>query len=166
VAATAIAILLVGCGARLGSAPPEAHASYPNSRVDVVVRLETTGDGTTVVAEFRPTQPDLHLYGLALPPTGIDGAGRPTRADIVDAAWRAVGSPRASVAAAEIEIDGFAEPFPVYPEGPVTIRQDVGRTGGPDPAPGLDVAVTFMACSTSGLCFAPVERAVLTIPVD
>jgi len=157
----AVVLVMAGCG---GGSSPIVRQVFDESRVEVVLHVETTASGSTLVAEFRPTQPDLHLYGLGLPATGIDGAGRPTRADVVDAGWQPVGSPQASVVAADVEIDGFNRPFPIYPEGPVTIRQAVARSAAADPEPGMNVALTFMACSTSGVCFAPVERRVLTVP--
>jgi hypothetical protein len=156
----AVVLVTIGCG---GSWPTVDHI-YAESRVEVVLHLESSGGVRTLVAEFRPSQPDLHLYGLELPATGIDGAGRPTRADVADAGWQAVGSPVASVTAADVAIDGFSAPFPIYPEGPVTIRQQVEPSGVADAVAGIDVAVTFMACSTSGVCYLPVERQILAVP--
>jgi hypothetical protein len=122
-----------------------------------VVRLsvERSGSAQTIVATFEPTEEHLHLYGLEMPDGGIDGAGRPTRMTLVDPAWRPTGPPRASVQSQLVPLAGFDEPFPIYPDGSVTIRQDVepveASTNG-----AIHVTVTFMACSSAGLCFKPV----------
>jgi hypothetical protein len=97
----------------------------------------------------------LHLYGLEMSDDGIDGAGRPTRLTLVDPAWRSSGPPRASVPSQLVPLAGFDEPFPIYPDGPVTIRQDVEPVGAPTSGP-IQVTVTFMACSSAGLCFKPI----------
>lgn len=111
------------------------------------------GDGV-VVATLTPTDPTLHLYGIDLPVDGIDGAGRPSRIELRDADWEPAGELTASAEPSLLSLPGFDEPFPVYPEGPVTLELPVRQLGtGGDGT--LTVAVTFMACSDR-VCFAPV----------
>jgi hypothetical protein len=153
-----VAVVAVGCGG-----PTPVRERFNDARVEVTLHLERSGDGMIVVAEFRPLEDGLHLYGGDLPMAGIDGAGRPTRVDVVDAAWRAVGQAHASVQAEDVTLAGFDEPFPVYPDGPVTLRQAVESIGGADDGQ-IDLSITFMACSSAGLCFAPVENDPMSLP--
>jgi hypothetical protein len=150
--ATALACLLAT--ACTGNATSVTR--FDDARVVVHLSIEGSGSARTIVARFEPTEEDLHLYGLEMPEGGIDGAGRPTRITLVDPAWRASGHPRASVESQLVPLAGFAEPFPIYPDGPVTIRQDVEPVVGGPAAEAIHVTVTFMACSSAGLCFKPV----------
>jgi hypothetical protein len=162
VAALALAFFLVGCGG-----PSSTVILFEDSRVELHAMIERSSDGAaTVVAEFRPTEPNLHLYGQELPDGGIDGAGRPTRLVVHDAAWRAVGSPSSSVASVLVNLPGFDVPFATYPDGPVTLRQAIEATGNPSADGRLEVTVTFMACSSAGLCFKPVEAERVELRLD
>ena len=153
-----VAVAASGCGA-----PTTVHERFDDARVEVDLHLERTDSSVTVVADFRPLAGDLHLYGLDLPADGIDGAGRPTRVDVVDAGWRAVGPSQPSVQAEDVVLAGFDEPFPIYPDGPVTLRQAVESIGDLDDGR-IDVTITFMACSSAGLCYLPVQRHAMSLP--
>jgi len=161
-AIVALAITVAAASA-CGPSAPSVQERFEPSRVEVRIRLERSDEATTVVAEFRPLEDGLHLYGRDLPMEGIDGAGRPTRVDVADAGWRAVGPPRPSVDAENVVLAGFEEPFPTYPDGPVTLRQAIESTGDLDDGR-IDLSITFMACSSAGVCFAPVERHALSLP--
>lgn len=128
---------------------------FDDARVVVHLTVERSGSARTLVAMFEPTEERLHLYGLEMSDDGIDGAGRPTRLTLVDPAWRSSGPPRPSVQSQLVPLAGFDEPFPIYPDGPVTIRQDIEPVGAASSGP-IHVTVTFMACSSAGLCFKPV----------
>jgi hypothetical protein len=58
---------------------------------------------------------------------------------------------------------GFDQPFPLYPDGPVTLRQGIERTGPTDDG-SIDATLTFMACTSSGLCYVPVEDHAVAVP--
>ena len=153
-------MLFVGCAGH-----PAAVTTFDDAHVVVRVLVEGTGPDRTVVAEFDPTDPTAHLYGMELPDGGIDGSGRPTRLAVVGGDWQAVGPVTASAASHEIELAGFDRPFAVYPDGPVILRQAIHEIGdGPHDDP-VDVTVTFMACSSKGVCFAPVEQQALSVPI-
>lgn len=154
-----VLLLAVGCGA----GPGGVRERFDDSRVEVEIHVERSADAWTLVATFRPTSPDLHLYGADLPRDGIDGAGRPTRLDIMDAGWSATGPLSAAPGVALVAIAGFDQPFPIYPDGPVTLRQAIAPGGGSDDGR-VDVEVTFMACSTAGLCYLPQIRHRMTVP--
>jgi hypothetical protein len=156
------ALLVAACG--VAPDPGLVREHFEEARVDVEIHLQRDSATSTIVATFRPTSPDLHLYGLDLPRDGIDGAGRPTRIDVVDPAWMTVGSMSDEPRAALVPIAGFDEPFPTYPEGPVTLRQAIQTTGGSSDR-SVEVAVTFMACSTGGQCFKPEIGHVMSVPV-
>jgi hypothetical protein len=134
----------------------------------VRVDLRYVGDERgEVVAVFEPVQAGFHLYGPELPREGIDGAGRPTLLELADgAAWHATGALGATPARTLQQLPTFDEPFPVFPAGPVTLRLPVERDGGDGRASPLVVAVTYMTCSDSGICLAPVEGHEVTVEVD
>jgi hypothetical protein len=157
----ACALFAGGCGS--AAAVRSVSEQFAESRVDVEVHLETSAGATVLVATFRPTSPDLHLYGLALPRDGIDGAGRPTRLDVVDPVWLAVGPLTDEPLAVPQAVAGFDAPFPTYPEGPVILRQAVAPNG-PAADRSIDVQVTFMACSTAGLCYRPEIAHPMAVP--
>ena len=161
----AVVVLVAAVVTASGCSPsaPSVHERFDLSRVEVRIHLEHSDEGTTVVAEFRPLEDGLHLYGRDLPMEGIDGAGRPTRVDVADAGWRAVGPPQPSVDAENVVLAGFEEPFPTYPDGPVTMRQAIESIGDLDDGR-IDLSITFMACSSAGVCFAPVERHAMSLP--
>jgi hypothetical protein len=162
VAGLAAGLLLSGCGN-----PPATLVHFDESRVDLQVTIERySEDAATVVAEFRPTEANLHLYGQELPDGGIDGAGRPTRLVVSDPAWHATGVASSSVASQLVTLAGFDAPFATYPDGPVTLRQRIETNGIPAPGETLQLNVTFMACSSAGLCFAPVENRLVEVALD
>jgi hypothetical protein len=162
VAAFVAGLILVGCGG-----PSATVVRFEESRVELHASVERSSDGgMTVVAEFRPTEETIHLYGQELPDGGIDGAGRPTRLIVSDPAWRATGAATSSVASELVTLPGFDAPFATYPDGPVTLRQAIEATGDPAPDNTLEVKVTFMACSSAGLCYLPVEAATVELPLD
>ena len=134
----------------------------------VVVRTGVEGirGRQTVVAEFWPTEDHLHLYGMELPDGGIDGAGRPTRLVVDDLNWRSVGDPTESVASQLVTLAGFDAPFAIYPDGPVTLRQDIEPVVAGSAPGAVGVKVTFMACSSAGVCYVPVEGVSLLVPAD
>ena len=147
----------VSLASACGPSAPSVHARFDASAVEVDIRLEQSASGTTVVATFRPLRDGLHLYGQDLPMDGIAGTGRPTRVDVVDAGWRAIGPAQPSVVAEAVTVVGFDEPFPTYPDGPVTLRQAIESIGDSDDGR-VDLAVTFMACASGNVCLPAVER--------
>src|SRR5262245_7072323 len=131
--------------------------------VRVAVALESDSQGRPVIrATFTPTEPGLHLYGKDMPEEGIDGFGLPTRLDILGGSIKPAGRVFADVTphilkAAEVKL-------PIYPEGPVTLRQPVEMTGAQETS--AELAISYMACRTGGECKIPVQRkkVLVTIP--
>jgi hypothetical protein len=152
---------VAGCSA---GSPATVTQRFDDARVEARVHFERASEFTgVVIAEFTPTGRGIHLYGLDLPAAGIDGAGRPTRIEVVDDRWRPAGTLTASTEAELIDYPGFDEPFPVFPEGPVTLRQAVERSGATDDG-SIAATVTFMACTSTGLCYVPVVAQPVAIP--
>jgi hypothetical protein len=156
-------VVVVACGGR-GNSPGAFVERLDDARVQISVRYESTSESAGIlIADFAPTAAGIHLYGVDLPKAGIDGAGRPTQLAVVDTAWRSTGPLTASVSSQPAVLPGFDQPFPLYPDGPVTLRQAVERTGPSDDG-SIDATVTFMACTSSGLCFVPVEDHPVAVP--
>jgi hypothetical protein len=156
-AGLSVAVLFAVVAVAACAKGPGYVARFDDARVELHVRYEPATDSTGVlVADFIPTESGIHLYGIDLPKAGIDGAGRPTRVTVSDSAWRSTTGSSASVSVTSVTFAGFTEPFPIYPDGPVTLRLGVERTATSDDG-SIDATVTFMACTSTGLCYVPVE---------
>jgi hypothetical protein len=130
----------------------QALASFTEKNVAVEIALERDGRGAAAIAaRFTPTREGFHLYGKDLPRGGLDGIGRPTLLEIVGAAPRRAGAITADQPVEMLNVPLLGVSFPVYPAGPVTLRQPVTL-----PAEGGDaeLSVTYMACSDR-TCLAP-----------
>ena len=151
------AALLVGCSAAApASEPPDLGTVVGSlSEQGVEVTVGWTADPGThpvLAVRFTPQQRGFHLYSVDLPPAGISGVGRPTRLE-VGGGLAAVGVGLPDAKTIPLRVDGLDAPVPVYPDGPVTVRQPVRVTPG---VPDL-VWVTYAACSRS-TCLPPVTR--------
>jgi len=137
--------------------------SVTENYVEVSIALQRSQNDTyTLTATFTPLEAGLHLYSKDIPPTGVDGLGRPTLLTLpMDSALMQVGETMES----QPTQDSFEGPseLRVYPEGPVTLSIPVLLPDGQD---WLDqqVLVTYMACSDRG-CRAPVENKSIAIRI-
>lgn len=159
--AAVAAVLLCGCDrGRTYSA-----ASVFNERtkltevtenfVKVSVSLEADSVGKPVIrATFTPTERGLHLYGKDMPEEGVKGFGRPTRLQVIGGVIKPAGPVFSDVSPHDLEV--LDVKLPVYPEGPVTLRQPVEIRSGSDLT--AQIEISYMACRTSGECKIPVER--------
>jgi Thiol:disulfide interchange protein DsbD, N-terminal len=149
-------------------------ALFVGAQGEDAVRIEEAGvrvdisyvgaDRGEVIAMFEPLNDGYHLYGPEMPAGGIDGAGRPTLVELADgSAWRATDALAATPATTLQRLPTFDQPFPVFPAGPVTLRLPVERDTGAAGSP-LAVAVTYMTCSDTGICLAPVEGRMVILP--
>jgi len=126
-------------------------AEVTENFVKVVLFLEADSAGQPVIrATFTPLQEGLHLYGKDMPAEGVNGLGRPTRLDLLGGAIKPAGPVFSDLS--PHELDGL----PIYPEGPVTLRQPVELIAGSDFT--AQIELTYMACRTGGECKIPVER--------
>lgn len=162
-----VAAVLAGCAAVPAACAAGAPAGRPAGGGEkvgaVVASLRDEGVAVTfgwsspvgahpvLAVRFTP-QPGFHLYSVDLPPDGVRGVGRPTRVE-VGGALAADGRPRPDARALPLHIDGLDAALPVYPDGPVTLRQAVRVT----PGGRARAWVTYAACSGS-TCLPPVIR--------
>ena len=146
----------------LALAPVSASLEESGVRVEVTYTGAERGE---VVAVFRPLDAGFHLYGPGLPRDGIDGAGRPTLLEVpAGSAWSSTGAVHAEPATTLQSLPSFDRPFPIFPDGPVTLRLPVERTASAAHDAELIVSVTYMACSSRGLCLAPVIAHEIRVP--
>ena len=160
-------VLLVGCqqetyGAdRMGKYP---LFTFSKNSVDVAVHLTVTDSKSAVlVATFTPTEPTLHLYGLEMPITGIEGVGRPTQLAVVSGEIGVNGPLEANVTTTDHYFPTFAQPFPLYPDGPVTLRLPVELPASLPASREAVFSITYMACSSEGVCKPPVTNHQTTV---
>ncbi|HLY25990.1 MAG TPA: thioredoxin family protein [Aggregatilineales bacterium] len=146
---------------------PIQLAEFEENGVRVVIALERDAKADAcLAATYTPRAPGFHLYDSGLPRTGINGVGRPTLLEIVTTQGIEPSGPlSASVAPLEDRLVGFDAPFTIYPDGPVTLRQPIRISAGKQSATAV-LAITYMACSSHGVCLPPVEyhRLAVTIP--
>lgn len=151
-------------------APPfarlQALGGFSQNFVHVELALERDRDGTLLIAgTFTPDEPGSHLYSSELPRNGIDGAGRPTRLLVEpQAALRPLALASADQRVVLQQLEGFSQPFPIYPDGPVTLRLPVALQTAERPAQAR-LLLSYMACSSQGYCFPPVVDKQVTISV-
>jgi hypothetical protein len=139
--------------------PGPAIAELTEASVRVVASIEWDDQHRPILrATFTPLEAGFHLYGKDLPPTGIQGVGRPTRLDLPkQSSIRAVGPAFSDVVPHDLQFDAIGAALPIYPEGPVSIRLPVELR----PADGgfiAQLAVSYMACQTNGQCRIPVTN--------
>jgi len=160
----ALAFLASACTPRADLKPGQSMplASASENSVDVSVRLTRTPEGYFLLeATFTPPAGD-HLYSKDIPPTGVDGLGRPTLLELPpDSKMTALGALTESVAPSMQTFESLQ--LPVYPAGPVTLSLPVAL---PEGTGWMDdvISVTFMACNDNG-CKPPVIGKVIAVRV-
>jgi len=166
-----LVFLLAGCQNEAQTPPTAAQTysllTFSKNSVAVALHLEIeTPESAQLVATFTPSDPTLHLYGLDMPLTGIDGVGRPTRVAIVSGVMVAAGELKADVTVTDVSFPTFDQPFPLYPDGPVTLTLPVTLPAAMPESPEAVLSITYMACSSEGVCKPPVtdQQATITLP--
>jgi hypothetical protein len=130
-------------------------AEVTENFVKVAVSLEADSLGQPVIrATFTPTEQGLHLYGKDMPEEGVKGLGRPTRLDVIGDALKPAGPVFSDVSPHDLAVGDVK--LPIYPEGPVTLRQPVEISSGGDLT--AQIEISYMACRTGGECRIPVQR--------
>ncbi len=164
-----LAIVFLACNATEPKAEWEnvqELGQFNKNSVDVTIAIafdET--ERPHLLATYTPTRPNFHVYDKDLPPKGFEGAGRPTRLEILSEAIQPVGPLQANVDSTLYDIPGFDQAFPIYPDGPVTLFRSINLAE-QTTSTKVELSVTYMACSSDGTCLPPVvdERIVVTIP--
>ncbi|MFD3538566.1 hypothetical protein ACFWUQ_03590 [Streptomyces sp. NPDC058662] len=145
---------LAACGpqqAGKGAAPPTTRFSENGVTVTLTVSDWRSAQGT-LTAVLTPDEEGFHLYSKDLPPTGIEGVGRPTTM-AVTGALRADGPLEAAAEVRTISVPGVEAPVPVYPDGPVTATLPVSADGNGE----ATVLIGYASCSTEEGCTVPVS---------
>jgi hypothetical protein len=162
-----ILVLLLGtasCKARSVLEPGQTLklATATENKVDVIVALTRDENGQFLLsATFTPQLPGLHFYSKDIPPTGVDGVGRPTLLELAKySPLKATGALIENVTAQPLI--GSTGLF-VYPVGPVTLSQPVSLPDGKEWVSDV-VLVTYMTCSEEG-CHAPVEQKPIIVKI-
>ena len=132
--------------------------SFMENGVKVDISLERDGAGQAILAAtYTPMQEHFHLYSKDLPRNGIDGAGRPTLLEIAaPGGVQPIGAVMADRPASDYTFEGFDRPFPVYPDGPVTMRLPIELPRASDQPATVRLTLTYMTCSSYGVCSPPV----------
>jgi hypothetical protein len=152
------AALLAGCG----SAQSEGLGRFELSGVAVEVSYTPEGpSGQAITVRFDPGD-GFHLYAASMPAGGIDGIGRPTAVDITGGDLIAAGPMAVDLPVELLDVEGVGQPLPVYPDGVVPVSLPVTSADGREPLV-VQLAVTYMACSSDGGCRPPVEDHPLTL---
>jgi hypothetical protein len=142
----------------------QSLATFTENGVRIDLALEQDGNATAILAAtYTPLDALVHVYSKDLPRNGINGAGRPTLLELPD--QRQAQSIGPLTASQPVLLDRFATldtAFPVYPDGPVTLRLPIKLAGSGEPA-SITVHITYMACSSTGFCLPPVEAKPLTL---
>lgn len=156
----ATALITASCNGQ--PSPSYNLASFTENDVTVSIYLDENTNGDFFLsATFAPPN-GYHLYSKDIPPTGVDGLGRPTLLELTnDGQMISLGGLVESVSA---EIPNF-EPkeLLVYPPGVVTLTLPVELPLGGEWVDDV-VKVTYMACSDRG-CKAPVTGKLVPVRV-
>ena len=140
----------------------QSLANFTEKGVTVEIALEQDQARQVWLAStFTPTQPGFHVYSTDLPRGGIDGVGRPTLLEIITPPDLHPLVPlQADQPVHDLYFDILQRSFPVYPDGPVTVRLPITK---PDrPVIPIELSVTYMACSDT-TCLPPVENKLVSV---
>jgi hypothetical protein len=141
-------------------------AGFTEHGMQVDLALEQDYNGTRMLAGiFTPIDAQVHLYSADLPRSGLNGAGRPTLLEVPT--QPGISSIGPLTANQPVILDRFATldtAFPIYPDGPVTLRLPIAVTFGDEPV-SATISVTYMACSSTGFCLPPVENRLIAVSI-
>jgi hypothetical protein len=133
---------------------------FSNNGVRVAVFMESDATGLPLLcATFAPSAQGFHVYSKDLDPKTTGGLGLATRLELL---------PHTSIrVAGQLFADRAPEShhgLDVYSDGPVSLRLPVEFVGA-DTNIAAQVAVSYMACKTDGVCLRAVERQILDIHI-
>jgi len=139
-------------------------AEFASNGVRVVVSTESDSQGQLLLrAMFTPTEHGFHVYSKDLDPAVTGGIGVATRMELLpNASVRHAGRLFADTAPVTHNIKELNIRMDVYPDGPVTLRLPIQFLGAVTNV-AAQVAVSYMACKTDGVCLRPVEWQILDI---
>src|ERR1022692_3162645 len=120
---------------------------FASSGVRVAVFMESDSQGQPLLrATFTPTDEGFHVYSKDLDPKTTGGVGMATRLELL---------PHPTIrAAGRLFADRAPESHQglhIYPDGPLSLRLPIQFVGA-DTNIAAQVAVSYMACKTDGVC--------------
>jgi thioredoxin 1 len=132
-------------------------ATFTEHGVSVSLTLYKDSSGRVwLAANYSPSDSRAHLYSKDLPAAGLQDMGRPTSLALVEpSVVKATGPAVADRPVIQDKIDVLNLSFPIYPDGPVTLRLPIAWP----PASTVPVALSigYMVCGPNG-CLPPVEK--------
>jgi hypothetical protein len=139
---------------------------FHTNGVCVVVFMESDPQGQPLLrATFTPTDHGFHLYSKDLDPKAAGGVGMATRLELLPHPSVIVaGQVFADVSPQSHWVKELNATLDIYPEGPVSLHLPIQFVGAAKNIAG-QVAVSYMACKTDGVCLRPVERQILDIQI-
>lgn len=135
---------------------PLASFTEHGVRVDLSVDTKAVPE-IVFTATFTPLDSNFYLYSKDFPRRGINGLGRPTLLEVESGGVLKPGILTESMPAKPEMIEGFEEPFMIYPNPPVTMTLAVTAPENVKNIP-AKLLITYSACSLQGVCLVPVVR--------
>src|ERR1051326_502849 len=133
---------------------------FSKSGVRVVVFTESDPKGQPLLrATFTPIERGFHVYSKDLDTKATGGVGMPTRLELLP--HRSI--KQAGALFADIATERHHD-IDIYPDGPVNLRLPIQFVGA-DTNIAAQVAISYMACRTDGVCLRPVEREILDVQI-
>jgi hypothetical protein len=141
-------------------------AEFATNGVRVVVFMESDSEGQPLLrATFTPTDRGFHVYSKDLDVRTTGGVGLATRLELLPhSSVRGAGQLFADIAPQSHRIKELDASVDIYPDGPVTLRLPIQFVGAATTI-AAQVAVSYMACKTDGVCRLPVERQILNVQI-
>jgi hypothetical protein len=141
-------------------------STFTENGVQVDIALEQDANGTLLLAgTYAPIDAHVHLYSADLPRKGLNGAGRPTLLEVpAQPGVHRIGPLTADQPVILDQFTTINTAFPIYPDGPVTIRLPIAVSSY-DPQVSTTINITYMACSSTGFCLPPVEDKTIAIVI-
>jgi hypothetical protein len=139
---------------------------FTTNGVRVAVFMESDSQGQPLLrATFTPTDRGFHVYSKDLDPKTTGGVGMATRLELLPhSSVRRAGQLFADIAPQSHQVKELDASVDIYPDGPVTLRLPIEFVGAATNI-AAQVAVSYMACKTDGVCLRPVERQVLDVQI-
>src|SRR5262249_23260626 len=140
--------------------------TFTENGVHVDIALEQDANGQLLLAgTFTPIEAHQHLYSTDLPRKGLNGAGRPTLLEVpAQSGVHSIGQLTPNQPVILNQFATLSTAFRFYPDGAVTLRLPIELASSDAPVP-ISINVTYMACSSTGLCLPPVENKRMTLEI-
>ena len=137
-------------------------AEFTKNGVGVTILLETDSSEQPLLRATLKPQKGFHLYSKDMDPKTTGGVGLPTRVDFAQSTGVfPIGAPITDVSPKRYDFDQPRISVDIYPDGPVTWRQAVRIDAVTNAT--AQLAISYMACKTDGVCLRPVDKYLVEI---